>query len=79
MLLAKAWLPGLMVIRFNFWLARLSPVNIVSQQCSLECHRVRDIFYWPKPKTGPQGHKHEGTANHSNIHSYKEEKKQHSK
>lgn len=31
MLLAKAWLPGLMVIRFCFWLARMAPVNIMSQ------------------------------------------------
>lgn len=54
MLLAKAWLPGLMVIRFCFWLARPAPVNIMSQQWSFEWHRLRGFSHWPEPRTGPQ-------------------------
>lgn len=54
MLLAKAVLPGLMVIRFCFGLARLVPVNIMSQQWCLEWHRLRGFFHWLQPKTGLQ-------------------------
>lgn len=37
-LLAKVRFPGVMVIRFCFWLAHPAPVNIMSQQCSLDWH-----------------------------------------